>query len=317
MRNTIGDKRCFLFITNRCHNNCIYCFMNNGSEICDMDMNTYQQILVQLKDKGIYNITFIGGEPLLHVDLQRMIDSAHNEGFSISISTSGISTNSTINFEDAASKLSDVTISLDSSDKKQNDLLRGYGAYERAVQTIVKLRSLNIPVRVTATITQDNLYDIFRLAEFVQNLDCFQLDIHVMSIKGGARRVPFKEVQPKDWFDVRKQLDVIKFKYPFHISYPIMWVTQDEDLDVREYCDAKIGNRLSIMPNCECYYCTLAIGEQKPHCMAYAIQPIDISRPDFNFTSTAHFCPIERQIGSRLDNNFDYICRFIKRTTGF
>ena len=313
MRNKENYKRAFAFITHRCNNHCSYCFMGNLYHKGDMPYTLFIETCNNLKKEGFKYLTFIGGEPLLHNDLFRFIEHALKEDFKCSISTSGFSSINDKIEEIFSLPLDDVTVSLDSHLEAINDMMRGSGSFQRAIFAAQYILSKGIQVRFTATITGDNYNGIIQLADFVRELGAFQLDIHVMSLKGRATNIKDKLLSPSKWHDIRCNLDTITYNKPFHISYPIMWYEGKEYEALCSFCDAKKGNRLSIMPNGDCYYCTLSIGEEDPHCSHNKIADVNA----FNFEDVSPLCPIEKAIGTSFDERYKYICRFVKNMTNF
>lgn len=306
------NKRMFAFITNRCHNACKYCFVYDGRKAEDISLEQFEYLCNQGKSNFEY-LTFIGGEPLLHPQIYQLMLLALRYGYKISISTSGIT-----KYDEEIEKIfslpvDDVTISIDSHCEATNDYLRGKGSYSRAIHTAEYLKSKGIPFRFTATICSVNKNDIFNLAEMVENLGASQLDIHVMSQKGRAEHKKDMSISPAEWLQIRKQLDNTKFIYPFHISYPLMWY-EGEELDCySNYCDAENGNRLSIMSNCDCYYCTIAIGFEQ-----YTISLFDspIQKCPGLYQKKSNLCDVEERIETEKDG-YKYVCRFVKRKTKY
>ncbi len=310
---TEQNTRIFAFITNKCRNACRYCFVYDGTPI-ENDMTLEQFNELCKIGIGTYKyITFIGGEPLLHPNLYELMRVALSYGYKISISTSGI-----INYDENNERifslpLDDVTLSLDSATESVNDALRGDGAFQRVIKTANYLKQKNIPFRVTATLCELNKNGVFALSDFVRSLGAFQLDIHVMSQKGRAERRYDLSLSPVDWYNIRKQLDTTKYPYPFQVSYPLMWYRDSELDDFGSYCDASNGHRLSIMSNCECYYCTIAIGFDE-YKIQLNKQAIDLG---VNlYSKMENLCEVEKRIETQ-DEGFNYICRFVKRKTAF
>ncbi len=311
MRDT-GGKRIFAFITNRCTNACKYCFVYDGRRIEDMSIEQFDKLCRQgIKDYSY--ITFIGGEPLLHPDLLTLMKIAIDYGYKISISTSGISDYGEKTDAIFALPIDDVTISLDSHDEKTNDSQRCTGSYTRAIDTAKYLHKRNIPIRFTCTVCDANKNHILKLADLVYCLGAEQLDIHVMSKKGRASGNDAMELSPKEWLRIRRMLDETRFPSPFQISYPLMWY-EDGELDcLQYYCDASTGQRLSVMSNCECYCCTIAIGFDDAKILLDE-SPVD-NCPSL-YSKSEGMCFAEQRILTKNDG-LQYVCRFIKRRTRF
>ncbi len=306
------NKRIFAFITNRCANACRYCFVYDGRQTEDMTLEQFQDLCCQGQGAFEY-LTFIGGEPLLHPKLPELMRMALGYGYKISISTSGITARDAKTEEIFSLPIDDVTISLDSHCQQTNDFLRGKGAWRRAIDTATYLKTKGIPFRFTATVCAYNQNDIFRLADLVRDLGAEQLDIHVMSQKGRAAGKFEMSLSPAQWLQIRYQLDQKRYPAPFHISYPLMWYQGDELDEYRTYCDAQTGARLSVMSNCDCYYCTISIGFAD---YMVPLRDLPIERCPKLYSKTENLCDTEKRIETN-DDGYGYVCRFVKRKTQF
>jgi len=306
------NKRIFAFVTNRCANACRYCFVYDGKAPEDMTLEQFRQLCEQGQGKFAY-VTFIGGEPLLHPQLPALMELALSYGYKISISTSGITKYDARTEQIFSLPIDDVTISLDSHNAQTNDFLRGKGAWQRAVDTASYLKKKRIPFRFTGTVCAYNSEDLFSLAELVRSLGAEQLDIHVMSKKGRAAGQEEMSVTPSQWLRLRRQLDKTTYPAPFHISYPLMWYEENELDSQQHYCDAQQGNRLSVMSNCDCCFCTISIGFPE-----YTVHLNDdpIENGPSLYQKTENLCDTEKRIET-FDEGYRYVCRFIKRKTGF
>ena len=189
MRPDKAVRRIFFFITNRCKNRCKYCFIYDGNPKClDVSVESFTSTIRNLRHHYDY-VTLIGGEPLLHPHILELVKISLQEGYKVSISSSGI-TDVTKELDELFSlPLDDVTISLDSADKNTNDLLRGLGSFDRAMNLINLLKEKHIDFRLTATICKLSAGGVEDLALFAKSLGAKQLDLHVeyimdFSVKG-------------------------------------------------------------------------------------------------------------------------------------
>jgi radical SAM protein with 4Fe4S-binding SPASM domain len=81
-------KRVYIEITNVCNLKCDFCpqtkrkpeFMSTGA---------FSNILVQIKPHTQYIYLHVKGEPLLHPELDKLLDISHEKGFQVNITTNG------------------------------------------------------------------------------------------------------------------------------------------------------------------------------------------------------------------------------------
>jgi len=131
--------------------------------------------LAELTDKKMI-IDFVGGEPLMRSDISALIKTASSYGLMTTLCTNGYLLDM-----DMAKLLLDcglnrLSISLDSLNEHSHDAIRGKaGSYKRimnAMGCLSKFTSFNsedFKVNVQTIIVQDNLKELVRLADWVQN----------------------------------------------------------------------------------------------------------------------------------------------------
>lgn len=63
--NTSALKSCYIHVTNRCNLNCIGCYSFDCTRntIDDLSLDDLKDIMNQLKEAGVENVTISGGEP--------------------------------------------------------------------------------------------------------------------------------------------------------------------------------------------------------------------------------------------------------------
>lgn len=79
-------KRIYIEITNVCNLNCSFCAPHNR-EPRFMNFDEFKQILLKIKPFTDYIYLHVKGEPLLHLDVDKFIEYAYNEGFKINLTT--------------------------------------------------------------------------------------------------------------------------------------------------------------------------------------------------------------------------------------
>lgn len=80
-------KKVYLEVTNNCNLNCSFCIKNNREKKF-IDMEEYKTILDKLKPYTKYLYFHVSGEPLLHPQINELINYASNDFF-INITTNG------------------------------------------------------------------------------------------------------------------------------------------------------------------------------------------------------------------------------------
>jgi len=151
-------------ITRKCNYRCRDCSVwknqKNEPEISTEDVKTGLDIL---RDLGVVEIVFSGGNPLLRDDIGEIISYA-SKYFVTTVYDNGSMALEKINeLRDADF----VAISIDSLNPRKNDYIKGvHGAWESAMTAIRGLKEEGILVGVSPTISQINLNEIIDLTNY-------------------------------------------------------------------------------------------------------------------------------------------------------
>lgn len=81
-------KKIYIEITNVCNLKCEFCPQSNRKQNF-MDIKTFASILEQVKDHGEYLYLHVKGEPLLHPEIDHLLDYSYQKGFQVNITTNG------------------------------------------------------------------------------------------------------------------------------------------------------------------------------------------------------------------------------------
>ncbi|MCX8170526.1 MAG: radical SAM protein [Candidatus Bathyarchaeota archaeon] len=151
------------FITRKCNYRCRGCavWMDQGSE--ELSTEDVKRGLDILRDIGVLEIVFSGGNPLLRDDMGEILEYA-SKYFITTVYDNGSIAAGKI---EALRNVDFVAVSLDTLDEKKNDYIKGVnGAWRRAMETIEKLRDAGIHVGVSPTISQINLHEIIDFTKY-------------------------------------------------------------------------------------------------------------------------------------------------------
>ena len=78
-----------LHITPACNYECKFCFAHFSNANTLLRFDEWSQIIQLLHDHGTQKVTFVGGEPLLHPDLSKLLKFSHSLGLTTTIVTNG------------------------------------------------------------------------------------------------------------------------------------------------------------------------------------------------------------------------------------
>ncbi len=139
-------------ITFRCNLRCKYCASCDAPND-ELDTAAVLAGLDALWDAGTRWITFGGGEPLLRKDIGTILEHAKRKGFQVFVSTNGILVPKK---SDVLAHVDHVNISMDGY-REVHDLIRGDGAFDKAVKAIQVCKDLRVPVSLQCVLSKHNL----------------------------------------------------------------------------------------------------------------------------------------------------------------
>ena len=144
-------------ITRRCNYRCRGCSVWEDQDSHELSTEDVKKGLDVLRDLGVIEIVFSGGNPLIREDIGEILDYA-SKNFVTTVYDNGSMAAKKI---DALKNVDFVAISLDTLDEKKNDYLKGVpGSWKRAMESIRLLKEEGIPVVVSPTISQFNVHEI-------------------------------------------------------------------------------------------------------------------------------------------------------------
>lgn len=158
----------YFLITLNCNLKCGHCIRkyNDRFFISSMSIDDCKKYIAYLKKQLPTKTNFIvsGGEPTLHSDFLNFLEIIVNSFSTVTINSNGSVTNSILDGIVKIAPQSVVQISLDGNLNIHNKI-RGYGAFEKALETIDYLNANKHRVVVSTTVSKRNISSIFELAE--------------------------------------------------------------------------------------------------------------------------------------------------------
>ncbi len=144
-------------ITRRCNYRCRGCNIWQEQDQNELSAEKIKQGLDILQDLGIVEIVFSGGDPLLRDDAEEIIEYASSR-FVTTVYDNGSMAAQKVK---ALRSVDFAAISIDTLDEAKGDYIKGVkGAWRKSMDSVDVLQSEGIPVAVTPTISQMNLYEI-------------------------------------------------------------------------------------------------------------------------------------------------------------
>ncbi|MFH1642965.1 MAG: radical SAM protein [Nanoarchaeota archaeon] len=160
MGSRLFNKKVSLFVTflttNQCNRKCVYCNIDKNKKSKMMDTNQVINMIKQFRSKGMQQINFTGGEPLLRADIGKIISFSRKIGVKTILTTNGDLIKKNIG------KLKDVnfTYLCLNGNEKVHDELRGKDSYNNTMDAINILHKRGMSIAINMILTKKNLDQI-------------------------------------------------------------------------------------------------------------------------------------------------------------
>ncbi|HNQ49887.1 MAG TPA: radical SAM protein [Candidatus Omnitrophota bacterium] len=185
-----------VWITGRCNLRCAMCSQwRTLREHNELEMSTEQwkRFIDEVADMRVRVLTITGGEPLLRDDLAEIVAHAKGRGIPVHLCTNGTLIDNRRAGLLAASGLDSVSISIDSSDPRVHNAIRGADCHSRAVDAVRCLRAASPRIRIgiNCVISSRNVSGIEFMVAFAEELGADQIkfdSIHTNLMHGKALR---------------------------------------------------------------------------------------------------------------------------------
>jgi mycofactocin biosynthetic radical S-adenosylmethionine protein MftC len=181
-------------LTDNCNLKCPYCYANstpdNNNFISKKSIINVLSFISRFNDNKEFpystKVSFVGGEPFLHVDIIDILNNAYNKGFITSITTNG-----TIKVPDSIILIllkthTEVNISIDGHCKEIHSLTRT-SSFEKVINLSENLINQGVPVSVTTVIHKGNFPYLEEIIEFFYDKGFQGISLNTINQMGRGR----------------------------------------------------------------------------------------------------------------------------------
>ncbi len=182
-------QKLYLQLLYRCNFNCLHCF--HGASLQRSDRFSIEQVnsLLSLFTSkfGVSCLTLLGGEPFIYKDLPAVLELAKSYKLETAICTNGYRISKTL--LTVAHNIDTLRVSMEGH-RESNDHIRKKDSFDEAIKTLALARDVGLATSATVTITSENVREIARLAQTMEDVGVFELKLHQLRSVGNAKKNP-------------------------------------------------------------------------------------------------------------------------------
>ncbi len=216
-------------ITQKCNYSCPICIAESSPiDKFVMPFEIFEQILIGLP-KSINRICITGGEPTLHPEINKIIESAVDYGFSVLISTNGSNPATLKNILRNKAKVI-VSVSIYGPRKVHDTYVGVNGSFSNALESLNVAIEYSPCVQVYTTVTKFNLPHISKLSKKLRTIPITEHRLYIVKKFGriSTEIASIKEVKQIFPNQNTKAIQTIK-----STSSPLIFVDAKGNQEVR------------------------------------------------------------------------------------
>lgn len=231
LHNQVLVKDLMFFTTLSCNLRCKTCYV--GDEWLKtgkrFELNEGLSLLHHFATRGLDRLTFLGGEPFTDPNITQYVLAASK----YKIREKRLTTNALeLGFFDLSAlkgdSLDHITISFDGITKEKHEFIRGPHTFDRTLKNLEILKQHGFRIHVNLTVSGYNQDEVIDSVKFFKNLGVKEINYHLVSIIGNAKKHPELKIAPKKWIDIRQELENINDVHDIALRIPYMYVTKAE-----------------------------------------------------------------------------------------
>lgn len=164
----------YFYLTEGCNLKCKHCwigpkFQTEKTIWPSLDFKLFKDIIRQGKKLGLLSVKLTGGEPLIHPEINKILDHIYVEELNLTIETNGVKCTPDIVDKIIKCKNPFVSVSLDGGNADSHEWVRGVrGCFSKAIIGIRNLVNAKLKPEIIMSVmrhNKDQLEAVVRLAE--------------------------------------------------------------------------------------------------------------------------------------------------------
>jgi cytosylglucuronate decarboxylase len=178
-------KYLFVRILEACNANCFMCGFARSKDRYRFSVEDLEAMLPEASSLGVEIVRFTGGEPLLHSEILRLVETVNRFGMFCSVITNGFLL-PRLARNLASAGLAQVIVSIDGATASTHDTYRDTpGLFARCVEGLQLMREYGVRTRVNTVVGPHNYEQIPELQALLAYLGVESWELSALKLPGG------------------------------------------------------------------------------------------------------------------------------------
>jgi mycofactocin biosynthetic radical S-adenosylmethionine protein MftC len=173
-------------LTYACNLACVHCLSSSGRrDPRELTTAEAKAVIDELQRMQVFYVNIGGGEPTVRKDFWELVEYATAHDVGVKFSTNGSRIDAARAEWLAASDYVDVQISLDGATAEVNDVVRGPGSYDTAIQAMEHLHAAGMrDFKISVVVTREN---VSQLDAFKAIADRYKAQLRITRLRPSGR----------------------------------------------------------------------------------------------------------------------------------
>ena len=218
----------YFYLTQGCNLRCRHCwiapkYQTEESIWPSVDFELFKDIVSQGKDLGLSGVKLTGGEPLIHPDIEKILDHIQEKGLRLTMETNGVRCTPGIVEKIVKNERPFVSVSLDGADAATHEWVRGVpGCFDAALEGVRNLVRAGLRPQIIMSVMRrnaDQMEAVVRLAE-KENAESVKFNLVTPTARGEQMHKSGEALSIKELVDLGSWIEnTLEPSSPIRIIY--------------------------------------------------------------------------------------------------
>jgi len=257
-----------IYLTNRCNLNCRHCIDSAGvipkqelkNELSNREI---YNIINYFLERGVRNISFSGGEPLLHKSVFEFITYLSKKNIIVTLLSNIMLVDRGVAQKLKKSGLYYLRSSIEGPNAESHDWIRGKGSFNKLLKNLQYLKEVDLPkLGVSLVVHKKNFYFVESVVKLLLQLGIYHLTLTHLVSSGRGKNIKSLVLNKQEYKSLLEMQPVLEKKYPkmiIHMDSPLRAIMCSGDKDELSKCAPCIIGRcfLGVKANGDIYACPM------------------------------------------------------------